>query len=156
MLRRLDFPASYSDPLQTYQRLREVGMQFVTITDHNTIAGCLEIAHLPEVIFGEEVTANFPDDECKVHILVWASLKRNIGRSRRIGTMFSICSAIWPKALAHAVAHPLHSPDEKLTPLHFQKLALTFRHFEGINGRYHARLSDAGAVRFGLAHPREH
>jgi predicted metal-dependent phosphoesterase TrpH len=25
-----------------------------TITDHNTIAGCLEIAHLPGVIFGEK------------------------------------------------------------------------------------------------------
>ena len=47
------------------------------------------------------------------------------------------------QSLAHAVAHPLHSPDEKLTPLHFQKLALIFRHFEGVNGRYHARLSDA-------------
>ena len=71
VLRRLEFPASYSDPLQLYKRLREIGMDFVTITDHNTIAGCLEIAHLPGVIFGEEVTANFPDDECKVHILVW-------------------------------------------------------------------------------------
>ena len=64
VLRRLDFPASYSDPLQTYERLRSAGMQFVTLTDHNTLAGCLEIAHLPGVIFGEEVTASFPDDEC--------------------------------------------------------------------------------------------
>ncbi len=51
VLRRFDFPASYSDPLQNYQRLRDAGMQFVTLTDHNTIAGCLEIAHLPGVIF---------------------------------------------------------------------------------------------------------
>ncbi len=71
LLRRLEFPASYSDPVQTYHRLRAAGMQFVTLTDHDTIAGCLEIAHLPGVIFGEEVTAHFPDDECRVHILVW-------------------------------------------------------------------------------------
>ncbi len=144
VLRRLEFPASYSDPLQLYNRLREMGMDFVTITDHNTIAGCLEIAHLPGVIFGEEVTANFPDDECKVHILVWGLTEtqhREIQMRR--DNIFELQRYLADQSLAHAVAHPLHSPDEKLTPLHFQKLALIFRHFEGINGRYHARLSDA-------------
>ncbi len=119
-------------------------MQFVTITDHNTIAGCLEIAHLPGVIFGEEVTANFPDDECKVHLLVWGLTEtqhREIQAHR--DNLFELQRYLVEQSLAHAVAHPLHSPDEKLTPLHFQKLALIFRHFEGINGRYHARLSDA-------------
>ena len=53
VLRRLDFPASYSDPLQTYNRLRAAGMDFVTLTDHDTISGCLEIAHLPGVLVGE-------------------------------------------------------------------------------------------------------
>ena len=155
VLRRLDFPASYSDPLQTYQRLREVGMQFVTITDHNTIAGCLEIAHLPEVIFGEEVTANFPDDECKVHILVWGLTEtqhREVQAHR--DNVFDLQRYLAEESLAHAVAHPLHSPDEKLTPLHFQKLALTFRHFEGINGRYHARLSDARGTLWARSPPR--
>jgi glycosyltransferase involved in cell wall biosynthesis len=145
VLRRLEFPASYSDPLELYNRLREIGMDFVTITDHNTIAGCLEIAHLPGVIFGEEVTANFPDDECKVHILVWGLTEtqhREIQRRR--DNVFELQRYLADQSLAHAVAHPFHSPDEKLTPLHFQKLALIFRHFEGINGRYHARLSDAG------------
>jgi glycosyltransferase involved in cell wall biosynthesis/predicted metal-dependent phosphoesterase TrpH len=144
VLRRLEFPASYSDPLQLYNRLRGIGMDFVTITDHNTIAGCLEIAHLPGVIFGEEVTANFPDDECKVHILVWGLTEtqhREIQMRR--DNVFEVQRYLGEQSLAHAVAHPLHSPDEKLTPLHFQKLALIFRHFEGVNGRYHARLSDA-------------
>ena len=144
VLRRLEFPASYSDPLQLSKQLRETGMDFVTITDHNTIAGCLEIAHLPGVIFGEEVTANFPDDECKVHILVWGLTET---QHREIQThrdnVFELQCYLAEESLAHAVAHPLHSPDEKLTPLHFQKLALIFRHFEGINGRYHGRLSDA-------------
>jgi glycosyltransferase involved in cell wall biosynthesis len=149
VLRRLEFPASYSDPLQLYKRLREIGMDFVTITDHNTIAGCLEVAHLPSVIFGEEVTANFPDDECKVHILIWGLTEtqhREIQMRR--DNVFELQRYLAEQSLAHAVAHPLHSPDEKLTPLHFQKLALIFRHFEGTNGRYHARLSDA--VRYAL------
>ena len=37
--------------------------------------------------------------------------------------------------------------------MHFQKLALTFRHFEGINGRYHARLSDAARHALGSLTP---
>ena len=119
-------------------------MQFVTITDHNTIAGCLEIAHLPGVIFGEEVTANFPDDDCKVHILVWGLTEtQHLEIQMRRDNVFDLQRYLAEQSLAHAVAHPLHSPDEKLTPLHFQKLALIFRHFEGVNGRYHSRLSDA-------------
>jgi glycosyltransferase involved in cell wall biosynthesis len=96
------------------------------------------------VIFGEEVTANFPDDECKVHILVWGLTETQHREIQlRRDNVFELQRYLADESLAHAVAHPLHSPDEKLTPLHFQKLALIFRHFEGINGRYHARLSDA-------------
>jgi glycosyltransferase involved in cell wall biosynthesis/predicted metal-dependent phosphoesterase TrpH len=155
VLRRLDFPASYSDPLQTYERLRAHGMQFVTLTDHNTLAGCLEIAHLPGVIFGEEVTASFPDDECKVHILVWGHTEtqhREIQPLRE--NIFELQKYLEEQALTHAVAHPLHSPNEKLTPLHFQKLALIFRHFEGINGRYHERLGEAARFALGALTPR--
>ena len=37
VLRRLDFPASASDPLELYGMLRAAGMRFVTLTDQNTI-----------------------------------------------------------------------------------------------------------------------
>jgi glycosyltransferase involved in cell wall biosynthesis len=156
VLRRLDFPASYSDPLQTYERLRAAGMQFVTLTDHNTLAGCLEIAHLPGVIFGEEITVGFPDDECKVHLLVWGLTEtqhRDIQPLRE--NIFELQQYLAEQALAHAVAHPLHSPNEKLTPLHFQKLALIFRHFEGLNGRYHERLGEATRFALGALTPRQ-
>ena len=155
VLRRLDFPASSSDPLQTYHRLRAAGMQFVTLTDHNTIAGCLEIAHLPGVIVGEEVTAGFPDDECKVHVLVWGlteSQHREIQALR--DNIFDLQKYLAGESLAHAVAHPLHSPNDKLTPLHLQKLVLIFRHFEGINGRYHTRVSEAARYALGALTPR--
>ncbi|MCS7009257.1 MAG: glycosyltransferase, partial [Chthoniobacterales bacterium] len=44
--------------------------------------------------------------------------------------------------IAHAVAHPLYSSDEKLTSLHVKKLVLLFRHFEAPNGKYPALLTD--------------
>ena len=46
LFRRFDFPDSYSDPRELYRLARGAGMDFVTITDHDTIAGNLEIADL--------------------------------------------------------------------------------------------------------------
>jgi len=46
-------------------------MDFVTITDHDTIDGCLEIRDLPNTFISEQVTTYFPQDPCKIHILVW-------------------------------------------------------------------------------------
>jgi predicted metal-dependent phosphoesterase TrpH len=89
VLRRLDFPASASDPFDLYRKLRAAGMRFVTLTDQNTINGCLEIAHLPDVIIGEEVSTVFPEDECRVHVLVWGineAQHRDIQQARRVST----------------------------------------------------------------------
>ena len=39
-----------------YQQARRRGMDFVTLTDHDTIAGVLRIAHRADVMVGEELT----------------------------------------------------------------------------------------------------
>ena len=64
LFRRFDFPDSYSDPKQLYEQLRKRGMDYVTITDHDSIDGCLEIAHLPRTFISEQVTTYFPHDAC--------------------------------------------------------------------------------------------
>ena len=71
LFRRFDFPDSYSDPKHLYEQLRKRRMDYVTITDHDSIDGCLEIAHLPRTFISEQVTTYFPHDTCKLHILVW-------------------------------------------------------------------------------------
>ncbi len=155
LLRRLDFPASYSDPLATYRHLRAAGMDFVTLTDNNTIGGSLEIAHLPGVIIGEEVTVYFPEDECKIHILVWGITEaqhRLLQDARE--SIYDMRALLAEQEIAHAVAHPFQSVNEKLTPLHVQKLALLFRHFEGINGRYSRLVSRAAMESLGALTPR--
>ena len=69
-LRKFQCPESYTAPEFIYRRAKEVGMDLVTITDHNTIDGALEIAHHPDTFVSVEVTAYFPEDGCKVHIVV--------------------------------------------------------------------------------------
>src|ERR1700754_4583060 len=71
LFRRFDFPDSWSDPGLLQGELLDRGRDFVTITDHDTIEGCLEIADLPQTFLSEQVTTYFPQDPCKIHILVW-------------------------------------------------------------------------------------
>jgi glycosyltransferase involved in cell wall biosynthesis len=143
VLRRLDFPASASDPFELHSKLRAAGMRFVTLTDQNTIHGCLEIAHLPDVIIGEEVSTVFPEDDCRVHLLVWGiteSQHRDIQQARE--SIYDLQKYLFSENIAHSVAHPFHSVNGKLTELHLQKLILLFRHFESVNGRYCGLLSE--------------
>jgi glycosyltransferase involved in cell wall biosynthesis len=156
VLRRLDFPASASDPFELHSMLRAAGMRFVTLTDQNTINGCLEIAHLPDVIIGEEVSTVFPEDECRVHLLVWGiseSQHRDIQQARE--SIYDLQKYLFSENIAHSVAHPFHSVNGKLTELHLQKLILLFRHFESVNGRYCRLFSETAREVLGALTPRQ-
>jgi glycosyltransferase involved in cell wall biosynthesis len=135
LFRRFDFPDSYSDPGELHALLRERGMDFITLTDHNRIDGCLRIAHLPGVFLSEEVTTYFPEDRCKIHVLVWGldeAQHEEIGRLRE--NIFELQAYLAAENLVHAVAHPLYSVNEKLNVSHLERLLLLFRCFEGLNG----------------------
>jgi glycosyltransferase involved in cell wall biosynthesis len=143
LARRCGLPDSYSKPRELYDKLRARGMQFVTITDHNRIEGCLEIADLPGAFLGEQVTTYFPEDRCKVHLLVWGLTEiqhAEIADARE--NIFHLQRYLDEQQLTHAVAHPLYRLDDKSTVSHFEKLLLLFKHFEGLNGLRDALLSD--------------
>jgi predicted metal-dependent phosphoesterase TrpH len=46
----------YSEPQEVYERARARGMDLVTLTDHDSVEGALEIAPLPGTFVSEEVT----------------------------------------------------------------------------------------------------
>src|SRR3954463_7281627 len=70
-LNAISCPECYSRPEEVYEQARRRGMDFVTITDHDTIAGVSRIASRADVLVGEELTCWFPEDECKMHVLVY-------------------------------------------------------------------------------------
>ena len=149
LFRRFDFPDSYSDPKQLYEQLRKHGMDYVTITDHDSIDGCLEIAHLPRTFVSEQVTTYFPNDACKLHILVWGISEqqhRDIEGVRE--NIFDLQRYLQRAQIPHAVAHPLYSVNGKLEAVHLEQLILLFKHFEGINGLRDALLSDLAQTLF--------
>lgn len=68
-IRKLNCPESYTSPEFIYNTAKKVGMDYVTITDHDTINGALEIAHLPGVFISVEVNTYFPENGCKIHVI---------------------------------------------------------------------------------------
>ena len=142
LFRRFDFPDSCSEPGWLHAQLLDRGMDLVTITDHDTIDGCLEIADLPQTFISEQITTYFPQDPCKIHVLVWG-----INEARHIDivglreNIFDLQQYLAQNHIAHAVAHPLYSINGKLGPAHLERLILLFKHFEGINGLRDALLS---------------
>ena len=65
----------YSTPVDVYRTAKRRGMDLVTITDHDSIGGCLELldrlGDLPDFIMGEEVTVAFPEFRHEVHVAVY-------------------------------------------------------------------------------------
>jgi glycosyltransferase involved in cell wall biosynthesis len=143
LFRRFDFPDSCSEPGWLHAQLLDRGMDYVTITDHDTIDGCLEIADLPQTFISEQVTAYFPHDPCKVHLLVWGIAEAQHGEIVRLrDNIFDLQQYLAQNDIAHAVAHPLYSINGKLESSHLERLILLFKHFEGVNGLRDALLSE--------------
>src|SRR6266705_1768075 len=154
LFRRFDFPDSYSDPKALHRQLLEAGMDYVTITDHDTIEGGLQIVDLPQVFISEQVTTHFPQDPCKLHILVWRISEHQHREIEGVrDNIFELQRYLQAAQIAHAVAHPLYSINGKLDSRHLELLILLFKHYEGINGLRDALLSDLAQTLFGQLTP---
>src|SRR6476619_3739804 len=66
VLNAISCPECYSDPLEVHAQAKRRGMDFVTITGVVSLA-----AKRDDVLVGEEVTCWFPEDQCKLHLLVF-------------------------------------------------------------------------------------
>jgi len=117
-------------------------MDFVTITDHDMIEGNLEIADLDHTFISEEVTTYFPQDPCKIHLLVWGISEAQHAEIITLrDNIYELQSYLQKAGILHAVAHPLYNINGKLEATHLERLILLFKHFEGINGLRDALLS---------------
>jgi hypothetical protein len=131
------------EPLDIYRICRERGMDFVTISDHDTIDGALEIAHLPGTFISAEITVSFPEDDCRIHCLVTGitePLFREIDRRRH--NLYDFHRYVTGENIICTVAHPLFQVNDRLTVDHVEKLLLMFDRFEGINGTRDRRAAD--------------
>lgn len=134
ILQKLGTQESYTDPKDLYKILKLRGMDAITITDHNTIEGCLEIANLPDTFISCEYTSYFPEDRCKVHVLCWditPEIHNQIQKLRK--DIYKLKEYLQKNNINHGLAHPLYSVNGKLNEYHIDKLVDMFDLFE-LNG----------------------
>ena len=134
ILNKIGCAESYSDPREIYRLAKERGMDAVTITDHNALTGCLDIAHLPDTVTGVELTTYFPEDGCKIHVLVYGLTESQFMVMDKLReNVFDLVAYLNSQGLFHVMAHPLYPVSDRYTVAHFEKGLLLFRFFE-MNG----------------------
>ncbi|TVQ63100.1 MAG: glycosyltransferase [Phycisphaerales bacterium] len=137
----IDCPECYSEPERVYEQARTRGMDFVTITDHDTIRGALELHErgFERFVIGEEVTVYFPEDRCKLHVLVWGltpAQHEEIGSLGLRNDVYQFAHWLVEHNLPHSLAHPLYIQNGRLTIEHIERAALLFKAFETLNGAH--------------------
>lgn len=143
ILQKIGCPESFTDPALIYETARKRGMDLVTITDHNTIDGALEIAHLPGTFISEEITTYFPDDGCKLHVLAWDITEAQHEDFQKLReNVFDLVPYLHEQGITHALAHPLFAVNDRLTLEHFEQALLLFDVLEA-NGSRDARQNDS-------------
>lgn len=133
--KKLDMHESYVTPQQLYDTLFERGMTHFTITDHDAIGGCLEIAHLPGVFISEEATVYFPEDRCHIHVLCYDITVEQHKMIQKIRyNVYELVDYLQAEDITHVLAHPLYDMDGRLNETHIERCLLMFDNWEIING----------------------
>ena len=134
-IRKINCPESYTSPEFIYTTAIKMGMDYVTITDHDTIGGALEIAHLPGAFISVEVSTYFPENNCKIHVVVLDisenTFKDIVSLSKNV---YELVAYLRKAAIIHFVAHPLFDMNGRLTEEIVEKMLLLFDVFEVKNG----------------------
>nr|NJM03093.1 glycosyltransferase [Desulfobacula sp.] len=136
-LQKVGAKESYTDIDTLYSTAKAAGMDFVTITDHNTIEGALELVEkYPEDTFiSVETTTYFPENGCKIHILIFDITRDRFEQIQAVRhDIYRLRDLIRTHDLAYSVAHGFYSINQRLTVEVLEKLMLLFDVFEGLNG----------------------
>jgi len=137
-------PESFSAPPDVYLQAKSRGMDFATITDHDSVDGVAQILHHTDVLSGEEVTCYFPEDGCKMHVLVWGlSREDHVALQAVASDIYEVARYVEEQQLAHSVAHPVYRQNDVLERWHLERLILLFKGFECLNGAHSPAHRDA-------------
>jgi glycosyltransferase involved in cell wall biosynthesis len=137
-----DAPESYADPIRQYELCKARGMDLVTLTDHDSIEGGLLLTDRPDFFLSVEVSTRFPDNDCAVHVLVYdITPEQHVELQRLRGSVFDIVEFLRDEGLAHALPHPLLSPNWRMDRDTLEKCFVLFPAVEAVNGLIDRRVS---------------
>jgi glycosyltransferase involved in cell wall biosynthesis/predicted metal-dependent phosphoesterase TrpH len=110
-------------------------MDFETITDHDTIAGALELDHLPDTFISEELTVWFRGEPQAVHVLCYGITPDDHEWLQAHNHDVEACAAyLHEGGIVAALAHPFYAVEAPLTARHRRRLAQLFPIWETRNG----------------------
>jgi glycosyltransferase involved in cell wall biosynthesis/predicted metal-dependent phosphoesterase TrpH len=133
--RALGLPECATPPQEVLELALARGMDFVTITDHDTIAGVLEIADDPRVFISVELTCWFREEPQAVHVLCLGITPDQFADLQAISNCVeSVAEYLEEHEIACALAHPFYAVEAPLTPRHRRRLAQLFPVWEVRNG----------------------
>jgi glycosyltransferase involved in cell wall biosynthesis/predicted metal-dependent phosphoesterase TrpH len=145
--RALGLPECATPPEEVYELAKRRGMDFVTITDHDTIDGALELAGRPDAFVSEELTAWFTGEPQAVHVLCWGIDPDDHAWLQAHAADVEACAEyLHGHGIACALAHPFYAVEAPLTPSHRRRLAELFPIWEVRNGSRAPQLNAPAAI----------
>ena len=130
-MKKLGCPESFTEPVELYYLALQRGMTNVTITDHNVIDGCLAISHLPNTFISGEYSTYFPENKCKIHVLIYDINEKQHNEVNDVRqNIFDLVDYLNKNNIKYACAHPFFPNNDKLTFTEIEKLILLFKNWE--------------------------
>lgn len=131
---------SYNSPQGLYDLAKQRGMDLVTITDHDSIDGCLAFLNKnpdsKDFFTGEEVTVRVPEFKKDVHIGVFNITEAQHREITRLKQNFDdVVVYLKQQNILHALNHLFHGfPPSRQGRRFLEKMIASFERFEGLNG----------------------
>jgi glycosyltransferase involved in cell wall biosynthesis/predicted metal-dependent phosphoesterase TrpH len=145
--RALGLPECATPPEEVYELAKRRGMDLVTITDHDTIAGALRISDRPDAFVSEELTTWFKGEPQAVHVLCYGiTADDHAWLQAHADDVEQVAEYLREREIACALAHPFYAVEAPLTPRHRRRLAQLFGVWETRNGARARELNAPAAV----------
>jgi len=125
---------SYNEPLALYERLKQRGMDLVTVTDHDSIDAVEELRRFPDFFLSEEVSCTMPSGT-EMHAGVYGIGERDHAElQRRRHDLESLLAYVNERHLFVTVNHLYSSLTGPRTDDDFAIFARDFHGVETLNG----------------------
>jgi len=147
--RALGLPECATPPEEVYALAKRRGMDFVTLTDHDTIDGALALhaAHPEDTFVSEELTVGFKGEPQAVHVLcLGITPDDHEWLQAHDDDVEAAAAYLHEREVTCALAHPFYAVEAPLTPRHRRRLAELFGVWEVRNGSRARELNLPAAV----------
>jgi predicted metal-dependent phosphoesterase TrpH len=132
---------SYNEPLAVYEKLKRLGMDLVTVTDHDSIGAAESLRRFPDFFASEEVTCRMPSGT-ELHAGVYDVTERqHVEIQRRRDDLESLAAYLGEQRLLFSANHVFSSLTGRRALDDFECFGRLFPAIETRNGLMPAALN---------------